>query len=117
MIQQILLNKGYTLKHCISTTQTHLVCISVSEPWFTSTVSTTTSGGMFDIQILRLLTEYSLLIGSAMFGATFQLVTRVGLMQFGTLTDCSLKINSLAVKTTVSATETSSRIAPTLCQK
>ena len=47
---------------------------------------------------LRLLTEYLKLSRSAIFGATFKLVTRVGLMQFFvTLTDGSLEINSLAL--------------------
>ena len=57
--------------------------------------------------------------GSALFGATFNLVTRRGYtcrtpVIFGTLKDGSLQINSLAI---VSATETSSKMASTLCQK
>ena len=45
---------------------------------------------------------------SAMFGATFNLVTRVGPTEFsGTLIDASLQIDSLA--SIVSATETSSK--------
>ena len=52
-----------------------------------------------------------------MFGAAFNLVTRVGLpLIFGTLKDGSLEINNLALKI-VSATETSSKMVPPLCQK
>ena len=39
-----------------------------------------------------------ILVGSAMFGATLNLVTRVGLPIFGTVKDNSLKINSLPIK-------------------
>ena len=43
----------------------------------------------------RLLTECLILVGPAMFGATFNLLTRVGLPFFGTLKNKSLKNNSL----------------------
>ena len=47
---------------------------------------------------LRLSEGVFLLVGSAMFGATFKMVTCVGLtFYFGTLTDDNLKINSLCL--------------------
>ena len=52
---------------------------------------------MVDLALtLRLLTKSLILIGSAMFGATFNLVTCVESTNviFGTLTDGSLEINS-----------------------
>ena len=67
---------------------------------------------------LRQLSESLILIGSAMFGATFNQVTRVGLIFFGTPKDGSLEINSLTINhIIVSTTETSSKMASTLCQK
>ena len=51
-------------------------------------------------------------IGSAMFGAIFNLVTCQITVIFGKLKDGSLEINSLVyIKAMVSATETSSKIA------
>ena len=52
-----------------------------------------------------------------MFGATFNLRVRTNVI-FGTLTDGSLEINSLALNNCFSyCPETYSKMAPTLCQK
>ena len=66
--------------------------------------------------VLRLLSESLILIGFAMFGATFNLVnyTRRSTVIFGILKDGSLEINSLQL-TTVSAT--SSKMTSMFCQK
>ena len=68
--------------------------------------------------ILRQLSESLILIVFVMIGATFKLVTRVGLSTviFGTLKEGILQIDSSTI-TIVSATETSSKMASTLFSK